>query len=267
MHILNNMVDKLAKNPELRFVWSEISFFARWWNRYTHECVSQLSCITCLSVFHSLKTRPHLREVVKELVRTGRLEIACGGWVMPDEANAHYFALVDQLIEGHQWLRTALGMTDVPTNGWSIDPFGHSSSWAYILRKAGISNTVVQRTHFGWKQLLAAKQQLEFLWKQTFDAPDDERELFTLMAPYDLYSIKHTCGPDVEVCKQFDFRRIAGEYTESRSTPITAENVEAKARLLVGQYGRTASLFAHNVALIPLGERIGRYVCNESSFG
>ncbi|XP_077174306.1 alpha-mannosidase 2x isoform X3 [Paroedura picta] len=81
-HILNCMVVKLQEDPRRRFIWSEISFFSKWWDNISAQ----------------------KRAAVRRLVGNGQLEMATGGWVMPDEANSHYFAMIDQLIEGHQWL-------------------------------------------------------------------------------------------------------------------------------------------------------------------
>uniref|UniRef100_A0A2I3LMU1 Alpha-mannosidase n=1 Tax=Papio anubis TaxID=9555 RepID=A0A2I3LMU1_PAPAN len=85
-HILNSMVSKLQEDPRRRFLWAEVSFFAKWWDNINAQ----------------------KRAAVRRLVGNGQLEIATGGWVMPDEANSHYFALIDQLIEGHQWLERNL---------------------------------------------------------------------------------------------------------------------------------------------------------------
>lgn len=232
-HVLNNMVDFLQKHRDFSFIWAEVCFFSRWWR--------------------SLQNRPHLRETVRDLVYRGQLEMVTGGWVMTDEAAVHYYAMVDQLVEGHQWLRANLGI--VPRNGWSIDPFGHGATVPYLLQASGIHNTFIQRTHYAWKRFLAARQQLEFLWQTPFITPSlNTTGVFCHMAAFELYSIKHTCGPDADVCLKFDFRRLAGEYTESRAALVTEHNVDTLAELLLGQYGRIGSLFPHNVALVPLGD-------------
>ena len=46
---------------------------------------------------------------VVRYISEGRFELVAGGWVMPDEAASNYFALVDQLIEGHDWIRENIG--------------------------------------------------------------------------------------------------------------------------------------------------------------
>lgn len=66
----------------MRFVWAEISYLSMWWK----------------------EQHASTREEFKRLVERGQLEIVTGGWVMPDEANTHYFALIDQLQEGHKVL-------------------------------------------------------------------------------------------------------------------------------------------------------------------
>lgn len=87
-YIFNNMVIKLKEDSRRKFMWSEISYLSKWWD--------------------TIDTQK--KDAVKSLLENGQFEVVTGGWVMPDEAAAHYFALIDQLIEGHQWLEKNLGL-------------------------------------------------------------------------------------------------------------------------------------------------------------
>ncbi|XP_053682330.1 alpha-mannosidase 2 [Sabethes cyaneus] len=234
--ILNLAVTKMPEYSNMSFIWSEISFLQMWWDQ----------------------AHPTKQRILKKLVKSGRLEITTGGWVMTDEANAHLFAMVDQLIEGHQWVKTNLNVS--PTTGWSIDPFGHGSTVPYLLAASGFEGTIIQRIHYAWKQWFARHNYGDFLWTPYWRSPgaalDRKHTLLTHNMPFDIYSIKHSCGPHPFICLNFDFRKIPGEYTEYsiKAQFITPENIESKADLLMEQYSRTASLFPHNVALIPVGD-------------
>ena len=46
---------------------------------------------------------------------------------MTDEANVELFSMVDQLVEGHQWLLNTLNFK--PKSSWSVDPFGHGAAF------------------------------------------------------------------------------------------------------------------------------------------
>ncbi|KAK0167162.1 hypothetical protein PV327_004595 [Microctonus hyperodae] len=229
--ILNNMVTKLQQFPNMTFIWSEVSFLSLWWD----------------------SAHPTKKAVVKRLVKEGRLEITTGGWVMTDEATSHVYAMLDQLIEGHQWLKSNLGIT--PKSGWAVDPFGHGGTIPYLLKASGLSGTIIQRIHYAWKQWFAKKQYGDFLWIQPWDQIG-AYDMLTHNQPFDVYNIKHSCGPHPHVCLNFDFRKIRGEYTEYsvRAVDITPNNVKQMAELLLEQYSRTGSLFTHNVVLIPLGD-------------
>uniref|UniRef100_A0A4W6ED54 Alpha-mannosidase n=1 Tax=Lates calcarifer TaxID=8187 RepID=A0A4W6ED54_LATCA len=232
-HILNNMVVKLPEDPRRKFIWSEISFFSKWWE--TADI--------------------HKQEAVRKLIHAGQLEIVTGGWVMTDEANVHYFAMIDQLIEGHQWLERNLGVT--PRSGWAVDPFGHSATMPYLLKKANLTSMLIQRVHYSIKKHFASTRSLEFMWRQAWDT-GSSTDIFCHMMPFYSYDVPHTCGPDPKICCQFDFKRLPGgrincPWKVPPKTVVEA-NVAERAHLLLDQYRKKSKLYRSKVLLVPLGD-------------
>ncbi|GAB1607137.1 alpha-mannosidase 2x-like [Argonauta hians] len=231
--IFETMLTKLEQMPEMRLIYAEMSFFSMWWDE--------------LDVGK--------RDRVRKLLKEGRLEIVAGGWVMTDEANAHYFAMIDQMIEGHTWLNGTLGVK--PQAGWSIDPFGLSPTMAYLLKQMGMKNMLIQRVHYSIKKYLAKTKDLEFLWRQEWD-DTGRSDILCHMMPFYSYDVPHTCGPDPKICCQFDFSRLPGMryHCPWKVPPVTIDdsNVAYRAELLLDQYRKKSQLYRQNIVLVPLGD-------------
>ena len=255
--ILNTIVNALNEKENRKFVWAETSYLSLWWSQASVS----------------------MKDKMRRLIANGQLEIVTGGWVMNDEANTHYYSMIEQMIEGHEWLRANIDKNIVPANGWSIDPFGYSPTMAYLLKQIGFKNMLIQRVHYRIKKYLAQSKKLEFFWSQLWDRSEDKNsKIFTHVMPFYSYDVPHTCGPDPSICCQFDFRRM---IDMSMSCPwgkppveINSQNVEHRhvnlflflnfnlkssfilfrAQMLLDQYRKKNQLYDHNVVLVPLGD-------------
>ncbi|CAN8264032.1 unnamed protein product [Cochlearia groenlandica] len=141
-NVLDSVVDSLRRDPNRKFVWSEMAFFTRWWEEQSHET----------------------REQVRRLVRTGQLEFVNGGWSMNDEATCHYIDMIDQTTMGHVFIKQQFNTT--PRAAWQIDPFGHSSLQAYLLgAELGLDSLHFARIDYQDREQRKADKSLEFLWR------------------------------------------------------------------------------------------------------
>ncbi|KAF8010913.1 hypothetical protein BT93_J1524 [Corymbia citriodora subsp. variegata] len=238
-HILDTIVESLSKDTRRKFIWEEMSYLERWWRD-----ASELK-----------------RQSFTNLVKNGQLEIVGGGWVMNDEANSHYYSIIEQITEGNMWLNDTLGV--IPKNSWAIDPFGYSPTMAYLLRRMGFENMLIQRTHYELKKELAWQKKLEYVWRQSWDA-EESTDIFVHMMPFYSYDIPHTCGPEPAVCCQFDFARMRGFMYElcpwgEHPVETNQENVQERALKLLDQYRKKSTLYRTNTLLIPLGDDF-RYI-------
>ncbi|XP_057972357.1 alpha-mannosidase 2 [Malania oleifera] len=238
-HILDTVVDTLSKDSRRKFIWEEMSYLERWWRDASDS----------------------RKETFTQLVKNGQLEIVGGGWVMNDEANSHYFAILEQMTEGNLWLNDTIGV--IPKNSWAIDPFGYSPTMAYLLRRMGFENMLIQRTHYELKKELALHKNLEYIWRQSWDV-DETTDIFVHMMPFYSYDIPHTCGPEPAICCQFDFARMQDfpyELCPWGQHPVETneENVQERALKLLDQYKKKSTLYRTNTLLIPLGDDF-RYV-------
>ena len=143
-YILDTLIVRLDEDSNRRFMFVETGFFARWWDQQPTK----------------------KKDLTKRLVAEGRLEFVNGGWCMHDEASPFYVEMIDQTTRGHQFLNANFGEHGRPKGTWSIDPFGHSNTNAWLLgAEAGMDYIFWGRSDY---QDFAARKKtkgLEWIWE------------------------------------------------------------------------------------------------------
>lgn len=86
------------------------------------------------------------KDQVRQLVKSGRLEMLNAGWSMHDEANPHYEDMITNMQKGHEFVLEEFGVR--PRIGWHIDPFGHSNANARLFSEMGFDAYFFTRQDF-----------------------------------------------------------------------------------------------------------------------
>ncbi|XP_032121730.1 lysosomal alpha-mannosidase isoform X5 [Sapajus apella] len=160
-YILDSVISALLEDPTRRFIYVEIAFFSRWWHQQTNAT----------------------QEVVRDLVRQGRLEFANGGWVMNDEAATHYGAIVDQMTLGLRFLEDTFGNDGRPRVAWHVDPFGHSREQASLFAQMGFDGFFFGRLDYQDKWVRMQKLEMEQVWRGSASLKPPTADLFTGVLP------------------------------------------------------------------------------------
>ena len=139
--ILTTVMEALLANPNRTFSFVETKFFSMWWK----------------------EQRSEMKETVKFLIQNDQLAFVNGGWCMHDEATTHFMGMIDQTTLGHDFLFKELGV--IPTVGWQLDPFGHSSTQAsYMTHDMGFDALYFGRIDYQDLAIRQETEECEGLW-------------------------------------------------------------------------------------------------------
>ncbi|XP_062197147.1 probable alpha-mannosidase At5g13980 [Phragmites australis] len=151
-NVLDSLIPALLKDENRKFIYVEQAFFQRWWRNQNDM----------------------IKDTVKGLISSGRLELINGGMCMHDEAAVHYIDMIDQTTLGHRFIKEEFGQ--IPRIGWQIDPFGHSAVQAYLLgAEVGFDAFYFFRIDYQDRDTRKGTKELEVVWRgsKTFGSSAD----------------------------------------------------------------------------------------------
>ena len=214
--ILDNMVVSLSNKEDRKFSYVEMSFFKLWYDKQTDQ----------------------IKQKVKNFIKEGRLEIINGGWVMHDEAGSYYKHSIDNMRIGLKFLKEEFNV--IPKVGLLIDPFGHSSATAHILKQMNFDKIVLTRIDYLEKKDRINNHNLEFI----YDPFGLGQEIFTHIS-YHHYNprevLRHYPGDKKIILSEEELKNVCEKFYEE----MKEERVGYRTNNLLLYYGED---FAFNEA-------------------
>jgi lysosomal alpha-mannosidase len=217
-YIIDSVIDQLLQDPNRRFIYVEMAFFARWWEQQSDA----------------------RKDAVRRLVKNGQLEFINAGWSMNDEATTYYQAIIDQMTLGHLFLKKEFGF--VPRIGWHIDPFGHSATQASLFSDMGFDSFIFWRIDYQDHDQRLADKRTEFLWRGS-ETRGEQNDIFTILT-YDWY------GPPPGFC--FDGVQCSDDSIQNRKD-LEGYNLDAQAELFAQYARKVANAYKGNDIFLTFG--------------
>ena len=81
-------------------------------------------------------------------------------------------------MEGHEWIRANLGAAHEPRIGWSLDPFGMSTTQATLQAAMGMDAWFFTRLSADAVEERKRERSLEFVWRASSSLPANISEIF-----------------------------------------------------------------------------------------
>ncbi|XP_049818764.1 lysosomal alpha-mannosidase-like [Aethina tumida] len=156
-YIISSVVSALLINSNWRFSQTEQYYFHKWW----------------------LLQEDEVKDKVKSLINSGRLEIVNGGWCSNDEGITHYQSIIDQLTLGHRFLEEEIGECARSRVGWQIDTYGHSSTQAQIYSQMGMDSMLFSRYDFRDDENRRKSKTTDFIWTSSPKNIGNDSNIFT----------------------------------------------------------------------------------------
>ena len=237
-YILDTLLMRLTEDKNRRFMFVETGFFARWWKQQSTAKKTQF----------------------KTLVTNGQLEFVNGGWCMHDEASPYYVEMVDQTTRGHQFLLSNFGEAGRPKGSWTIDPFGHSNTNAWLIgAESGMDYLFWGRMDYQDFAMRKPTQKLEWIWEGS-ETMGDTAQIFagqlfgkgsggySTWTGYDSNALGAAAIRDDPTLHDYNVDQIIDEFVQNANAQAASTRTEHQMWACGGDFNyQNADHYYHNL--------------------